>query len=94
MTDSKTDFLTTLYGPSRAVELTNEARDAFQGRELLANYLAIFCNAAGPVQGVTEFDRGVEEGKRRVWLEIAALQRLRPSDFPKIATGERFLTDD
>lgn len=94
MTDSKADFLATLYGPSRAIEVTEEAREAFQGRELLENYLAIFCNAAGPIQGATDFDRGVEEGKRRVWLEIAALQRLRPSDFPKIATGERFLKDD
>ena len=87
------DILTTLYGAERGAELVSEAKAAFDGRHVLENWFAIFCNAAGPVQGVTEFDRGVEEGKRRVWLELAAIRRLRPSDFQTIATGENFLDD-
>lgn len=87
------DVLSTLYGPERATELVSEAKAAFDGRHVLENWFAIFCNAAGPVQGATEFDRGVEEGKRRVWLELAAIRRLRPSDFQPIATGEKFLND-
>lgn len=86
-------LLVKLYGPERATALVAEAKAAFDGRHILENYLAILCNAAGPIDGKTEFHRGVEEGKRRVWLELAALRRLRPSDFPSIATGDKFLDD-
>lgn len=87
------ELLTAIYGPVRADALVSEVKAAFEGRAILENWLAIYCNAATHIQGATEFDRGVEEGKRRVWLELAALRRLRPSDFPKIKTGENFLDD-
>jgi hypothetical protein len=51
--------------------------------------LAVFCNASSPIQGATEFDRGVEEGKRRVWLHIARAAGLKPSDFLSLSLGER-----
>jgi hypothetical protein len=85
------ELLVTIYGPARADALVAEAKAAFEGRHILENWLAIYCNAATHIQGATEFERGVEEGKRRVWLELAALRSLRPSDFPKIKTGESFL---
>lgn len=90
---TQAEFLAKIYGPARAHDLVAEANAAFEGRHVLENWFALFCNAAGPVQGQTEFDRGVEEGKRRVWLELAAIRRLRPSDFPPIATGEKILND-
>lgn len=87
------ELLSRLYGPAKASRLATESKDAFAGRELFENYLAIFCNVAGEISGDTEFDRGVEEGKRRVWLEIARLRRLRPSDFQTIANGENLYNE-
>ena len=54
--------------------------------------LALFCNAAAPIEGNGEFDRGVEEGKRRVWLHVARMCGLDATDFVSIADGEP--TDD
>jgi hypothetical protein len=87
------DLLTTIYGPVRAADLVSEAKAAFEGRHILENWFAIYCNAATHIQGQSEFERGVEEGKRRVWLELAAIRRLRPTDFPSIATGANILDD-
>ena len=56
---------------------------------LLETDLAIFCNAGAPIDGRDEFERGVEEGKRRVWLHIARMRGLKPEDFVNIADGER-----
>lgn len=55
---------------------------------LLMSDLAAFCNAAGPIDGPNEFARGVEEGKRRVWLHIVRAADLRPEDFVAVANGE------
>jgi hypothetical protein len=38
--------------------------------------------------GASEFDRGVEEGKRRVWLHVARMAGLKASDFVSIADGK------
>lgn len=56
--------------------------------KLFMSDIAVFCNAAAPIQGTSEFDRGVEEGKRRVWLHIARMSKLTPDDFIPIAHGE------
>lgn len=85
------ELLVTIYGPARADALVAEAKAAFDGRPVLENWFALYCNAATHIKGESEFERGVEEGKRRVWLELAAIRRLRPSDFPSMATGEKFL---
>jgi hypothetical protein len=61
-----------------------EYRQTLDGRDLVMRDLAMFCNAASPILGATEFDRGVEEGKRRVWLHIARMRGLKPSDFVTI----------
>jgi hypothetical protein len=60
-----------------------------EGRELLKADLAMFCNAAAPIIGASEFERGVEEGKRRVWLHIARTCGLQPQDFVLTADGAR-----
>lgn len=76
-----------LWGRRRAIEVTHEYQAAFQNRNLLARDLAMFCNAASPITGANEFERGVEEGKRQVWLHIARVCGLRAEDFVVIADG-------
>jgi hypothetical protein len=78
-----------LWGRKRAVQVADEYRNALQGRDLLVRDLAMFCNAAAPLTGATEFDRGVEEGKRRVWLHVTRMCGLKPTDFVTIADGEQ-----
>ena len=77
-----------LWG-GRANDVARAYARAFDGRPLLETDLAIFCNAGAPITGATEFDRGVEEGKRRVWLHIARMRGLKPEDFVNIADGDR-----
>ena len=84
------DMILALWGRKRARQVAEQYRIALQGRDLLVRDLAMFCNAAAPVAGANEFERGVEEGKRRVWLHITRMCGLRPSDFVTIADGERF----
>jgi hypothetical protein len=48
----------------------------------------VFCNAAAPIIGTSGFERGIEEGKRRVWLHIARLAALQPQDFVEITDRE------
>lgn len=79
-----------LWGRKRARQVAEQYRIALQGRDFLVRDLAMFCNAAAPVAGANEFERGVEEGKRRVWLHITRMCGLRPSDFVTIADGEKF----
>lgn len=81
------EIVVALWGRMRAPRVTEEYRTAFQGRDLLARDLAMFCNAAGPIVGPGEFERGVEEGKRRVWLHVSRMCGLTPSDFVTIADG-------
>jgi hypothetical protein len=73
----------------RANDVARAYATAFAGRPLLEADLAIFCNAGAPIEGRDEFERGVEEGKRRVWLHIARMRGLKPEDFVAIADGER-----
>lgn len=82
----------TLWGRKRAPHVVDEYRIALTGRDLMIRDLAMFCNAASPISGASEFDRGVEEGKRRVWLHVTRMCGLKPSDFVIIADGEK--TDD
>jgi hypothetical protein len=83
------ELVVTLWGRSQAPRVAGDYRLAFQGRDLLLRDLAMFCNAAAPIQGLGEFERGVEEGKRRVWLHITRMCGLEPSDFVTIADGGR-----
>ena len=80
--------LATLWG-RRSPDVALAYRAAFDQHRLLEADLAVFCNAGAPITGASEFDRGVEEGKRRVWLHIARMRGLRPEDFVSIADGER-----
>ncbi len=73
----------------RSPDVARAYAAAFAAHKLLEADLAIFCNAGAPITGATEFDRGVEEGKRRVWLHIARMRGLKPEDFVSIADGER-----
>jgi hypothetical protein len=82
----------TLWGRTRAPRVSEEYRLACRGRELFVRDLALFCNAAAPIVGDGEFERGVEEGKRRVWLHISRMCSLEAADFISIADGG--LTDD
>jgi hypothetical protein len=81
-------MLQTLWGNSQAPRVAAEYRDACTLRPLFLRDLAMFCNAAAPVMGASEFDRGVEEGKRRVWLHVARMAGLKASDFVSIADGK------
>ena len=73
----------------RAETVAHAYTAAFVGRPLLETDLAIFCNVGVPITGANEFERGVEEGKRRVWLHIARMRGLKPEDFVNIADGDR-----
>lgn len=73
----------------RAADVAQNYREAFDHRPLLEADLAIFCNAGAPIEGAGEFERGVEEGKRRVWLHIARMRGLKPQDFVFIADGAK-----
>jgi hypothetical protein len=84
-------LITLLWG-RRSPSVAAAYRDAFARDSLLRRDLAIFCNAAAPITGASEFDRGVEEGKRRVWLHVARLSALEPQDFVTITDGDH--TDD
>ena len=83
-----TQIVEALWGKKRAKAVTDEYKMAFDGRHLLVRDLAMFCNAAAPIGGGAEFDRGVEEGKRRVWLHITRMCGIRPEDFVTIADGK------
>jgi hypothetical protein len=84
------EIVLTLWGRKRAPQVADEYRLALAGRDLLVRDLAMFCNAAAPIAGASEFDRGVEEGKRRVWLHITRMCGLKPSDFVIITDGGKF----
>jgi hypothetical protein len=81
-------IIATLWG-RRSSDVARAYVAAFDQHRLLEADLAIFCNAGAPIIGATEFDRGVEEGKRRVWLHIARMRGLKPEDFVSTADGER-----
>lgn len=83
-----TQSVAILWG-RRANTVVHSYRAAFDQHRLLEADLAMFCNVGAPISGVGEFERGVEEGKRRVWLHIARMRGLKPEDFVSIADGER-----
>ena len=72
----------------RAPDVVAAYRRPFARDSVLTRDLAMFCNAAAPIEGASGFERGVEEGKRRVWLHIARLSALQPEDFVSISDGE------
>lgn len=80
-------ILQTLWGRHRAIQVAAQYRQACQDRDLFVRDLALFCNAAAPIEGACEFSRGIEEGKRRVWLHLARMSALTPADFVSIADG-------
>ena len=73
----------------RAQTVVHDYTAAFDQHRLLEADLAIFCNVGAPIAGANEFERGVEEGKRRVSLHIARMRGLKPEDFVNIADGDR-----
>ena len=85
---SLTRIVSALWG-RRAEELALQYRRALDLNPLIEADLAIFCNAAAPIVAATDFERGVEEGKRRVWLHIARIRRLDARDFVPVADGDR-----
>lgn len=87
MTSSLPDTLKALWG-DRAPLVAEEYAEFLKAHPLAATDLAAFCNAAAPIMGPNEFDRGVEEGKRRVWLHMARIAGLQHQDFIKITNGE------
>ena len=82
------EILSLLWGPQAAPRVAAEYREACARHPLFLRDLAVFCNAAAPIAGTREFDRGVEEGKRRVWLHVARLAAIRPEDFLSITDQE------
>jgi hypothetical protein len=87
------EMLRNLWG-NRAPLVAEEYAVIARHNALFMTDMAVFCNAAAPITGATEFDRGVEEGKRRVWLHVARMSGLRPDDFVKTANGELIYDDD
>lgn len=81
-------ILSLLWGPARAPRVAADYRAACAQHPLFLRDLAVFCNAAAPIAGTREFDRGVEEGKRRVWLHVARLAAISPADFVSITDKE------
>ena len=82
------DLLSLLWGQPAARRVADEYRAVCSANPRFLRDIAVFCNAAAPVAGACEFDRGVEEGKRRVWLHLARIARLDPDDFVSIADRE------
>lgn len=83
------ELLALLWGNSRAARVAQDYKSTCDSHPLFVRDLAMFCNAAAPIHGATEFDRGIEEGKRRVWLHITRMSALNPNDFVSIADGEK-----
>lgn len=81
-------MLRTLWG-RKAIVVAQDYNDVWARHPDALADLAVFCNAASPITGANEFERGVEEGKRRVWLHIARISNLRAEDFIPISNGER-----
>ena len=73
----------------RARAVASQYAQSFAGRELVKADLAMFCHAAAPIEGASEFERGVAEGKRRVWLHVARMCGLTSDDFVAIADGAK-----
>ena len=83
------ELIQRLWGRRRALRVIHDYADVWNRHPDALADLAVFCNASAPIQGASEFDRGVEEGKRRVWLHIASVAQLKPADFLPISLGER-----
>lgn len=77
-----------LWG-KRAWAVAKEYRDAFQGRDLLLADLAMRCNVAAVEPANDPIALARAEGRREVFLHIARMSKLQPSDFVSIADGER-----
>lgn len=87
--DTLPDILERTWGKQRAPVVVTEYQRAFQGNTLMRADLALFCGVGNPNEASTDFERGANEGKRRVWLHIARLCGLRPEDFTALADGEQ-----
>jgi hypothetical protein len=82
------DTLRAMWG-HKAPLVAEEYRAIVKHNDLFITDIAAYCNATAHIQGATEFDRGVEEGKRRVWLHIARMGGLEHTDFIPIGNGDR-----
>lgn len=86
MTATLPEIVRALWG-RKGPGLAEQYREVFERREMVKRDLAMFCNAAAPIEGHSEFECGVEEGKRRVWLHISRMCGLTADDFVSIADG-------
>lgn len=82
------ELLSLLWGQPAARRVADEYRAICSAHPLFLRDIAVFCNASAPVTGANEFERGIEEGKRRVWLHLARLAALDPKDFISITDRE------
>jgi hypothetical protein len=82
------DLLSLLWGRPAGRRVAQDYRALCSNHPLFLRDLAVFCNAAAPITGTSGFERGIEEGKRRVWLHIARLAALQPQDFVEITDRE------
>ncbi len=82
------DLLSLLWGRPTARRVADDYRAMCSNHPLFLRDIAVFCNATAPINGACGFERGIEEGKRRVWLHIARLAALQPHDFVEITDRE------
>lgn len=73
----------------KSIRVVHEYQQAFDGRPLLERDLAVFCGIASANRGASDFDRGVAEGMRRVFLHIERMRRLTGRDFVALTDGDR-----
>jgi hypothetical protein len=81
------EIVLALWGWPDSAKAVDEYKLAFAGRPMLVRDLAMFCYAAAPNDAATDFERGVIEGKRRVWLHISRMRNLEHTDFVAVADG-------
>lgn len=81
------EILAILWGTQKGLRVAQDYSSVWNSHPDALADLAVFCNSCAPIQGATEFERGVEEGKRRVWLHIAFAAQLGPADFLSLSLG-------
>lgn len=84
-----TELLRNLWG-NRAVDVARSYQTSIGSEPLALRDMAFFCNVGQPIEGETEFARGVEEGKRQAFLHIAQMIRLNPDDFAPLVFDENY----
>lgn len=90
-----TDLVARLWG-DQAGDVARAYGRAFAREPLVLRDLGAFCHIASPIEGDSEFARGLAEGKRQTFLHIARMVRLTPEDFTPLMLDEGYfpLTQD